>query len=217
MDKLIRIKIGGIGGQGVQFFSKLMIEATFLQGLNVTATSWYEPASTGGLTVADIILAPKDQEIVFPFIEQPDILICLAQRAYDEFKDMVTKKTVVLIDSMNVQNFEGSEWNNAKLALNLPLYETAIKLGNEKLGNIVALGFISEMLDFDDHFIPAIIQDVRPEDAENLELLEVDAKYFEQSLIKSSPEKFREKNVQALRDGYQLSRDTDYKKLVYKN
>jgi 2-oxoglutarate ferredoxin oxidoreductase subunit gamma len=212
MDNLLRIKIGGVGGQGVQFFSKLLIDAAFRQGLNVTATSFYEPASTGGLTVADVIIAPRDTEIIFPFVEAPEILICFAQRAWDEFKYLANSKCVILADSDYVHDFSGEEVKKAKLHFHLPFYAKAVELGSEKLGNIVVLGFLSEMLDFADHYVPAILQDINPEDAENLELLEVDAQNFEDTLVKSSPEKFREMNINAFKAGYQISLDIDYPK-----
>lgn len=214
MADVLRIKIGGIGGQGVQFFSKLLAEATFKQGLNVTTTSFYEPASTGGLTVADVIIAHSNEEIVFPFVETPDILICFAQRAWDEFKHITTENCVIIADKMNVQDFAGEEHDLAKMVIHLPFYEEAIKLGSEKLGNVVVLGFLSEMLDYVDHFISAIIQDKDPADAENHELLEVDAKNFEETLVKMSPEKFRKINIRALKRGYAMSLALDYEKVV---
>ncbi len=212
MANLLRIKIGGIGGQGVQFFSKLLINAAFKQGLNVTATSFYEPASTGGLTVSDVIIAHKNEEIIFPFVETPEILICLAQRAWDEFKLLATPRCVILADKDNVQDFSGEEVENAKLHFHLPFYGKAIEMGSEKLGNIIVLGFLSEMLDLADHYVPALLQDLDPEDAENLELLEVDAKNFEETLINSSPAKFRENNIKAFKVGYAMSQAIEYPK-----
>lgn len=212
MVQFLRIKIGGIGGQGVQLFSKLLIDAAFKQGLNVTATSFYEPASTGGLTVADVIITHKDNEIIFPFVETPEILICLAQKAWDNFKQFSTPHTVILADKDNVQDFSGPEVETAKLHFHLPFYRSAIDLGSEKLGNVVTLGFLSEMLDLADHYIPALLQDANPDDFANLELLEVDAKNFEESLIKSSPKKFRENNIKAFKLGYEMSKKIDYPK-----
>ncbi len=212
MTNALKIKVGGIGGQGVQFFSKLLAQAAFRQGLNVSTASLYEPASTGGLTLGDVVIAHHNEEIVFPFVEIPSILICFAQRAWDELKNTVTKHTIILADEDNVQYFSGKERELGLLSFHLPFFREAKTIGTESVGNIVALGFVSEMLDIADHYIPALLLEKKPEDAENHELLEVDPKYFEESLINSSPDKFREMNLKAFQIGYAMSKAIDYSK-----
>ncbi len=207
----ISIKAAGIGGQGIQFFGKLLSQAGFHQGLNVSVGTVYEPATTGGLTVSDIIIAHDGEEILYPFIEKPEICIFLAQRAWDEYKDIIQEYTILIVDKDQVKGIEGTEeYERAILTFNLPLFEKARELGSENVGNVVALGFVAEMLDFADNYVPSLLVHKKPEEAEEHELLEVDPKYFEESLVKSSPKKFTENNIQAFKIGYQMSAAIDY-------
>ncbi|MDH5402635.1 MAG: 2-oxoacid:acceptor oxidoreductase family protein [Candidatus Heimdallarchaeota archaeon] len=205
----LKIKIAGIGGQGVQFFGKLLGEAAFKQGLNVSQGVIYEPSTTGGLTVADITLAHADEEIIFPYIEEPNILIVFAQRCWDDYKHLVTENTILLVDQSNVQDFNPNE---SRLSLHLPFSKIALDIGSESVMNVVALGFISEMLDISDNHVHTILKNLSPEDAMVLELLEVAPENFEESLIKSSPKKFQEMNLKAFKMGYNLSLKEDYSK-----
>ncbi|MFV2014266.1 MAG: 2-oxoacid:acceptor oxidoreductase family protein, partial [Candidatus Heimdallarchaeota archaeon] len=71
----LTIKFAGVGGQGIQLAGKLLGQAAFRQGLNVSQGVKYEPATSGGLTTADVTLAKIDTEILYHFIENPDILV----------------------------------------------------------------------------------------------------------------------------------------------
>lgn len=212
MKKDIKIKIVGIGGQGVQFMGKLLSEAIFKQGLNVSMGVKYEPSTSGGLTLADVTMATNDQEIYYPFIETPDILITLAQRGWDDYRSEVSKNTIIISDEDNVQDFHDENTERAKMIIYLPFSRMAKDLGSEKLTNILVLGFLSEMLDVEAHHVPDLIGISNPEDSHETELLEVDPKYFEDSLTKSSPEKFRTMNIAAFKKGYDLALSTDYAK-----
>jgi len=206
------IKIAGIGGQGVQLAGKLLAEAAFKQGLQVSMGVNYEPATSGGLTVADVTLAPHGTEIDYPFIEMPNILICLAQRGWDEFKHQVTSMCVVIADRDNVPDFEGPAVEQAHLAFHLPFSAKARELGSEKVTNVLVIGFLAEMLDIKRHFVPQMLKELNPEDAHEYDLLEVSPRNFEASLIKASPERFKEMNLAAFEVGFQLSLDTEYSK-----
>ncbi|MHA2251158.1 MAG: 2-oxoacid:acceptor oxidoreductase family protein [Candidatus Kariarchaeaceae archaeon] len=207
----LSIKIVGVGGQGIQFFGKMLCESAFKQGLNVSQGVLYEPSTKGGLTLADVTLAPDDKEIVFPLIEKPEILIILAQRGWNEFKNSVGRKTIILADQDNVQDFDPED-GCCKLALHLPFSQKAIEIGSESITNIVALGFLSEMLDIGDHFVISMLNEATPEDREAgaYDLLQVEPESFEEALTKASPEHFREMNLKAFKTGYQLSLDSDY-------
>lgn len=208
----IKVKFVGIGGQGIQLAGKLLGSAGFKKGLNVSQGVNYEPATSGGITIADVTLAPKDKEIYYPFIEDPDILVVFAQRGWDEFKHTVHKNTIILADKDNVQNFDGPEAEKAKLAFHLPFSQMATDLGSEKVTNVLIIGFISEMLDVGENYVPAMIKEENPEGAGEYDLLEVEPQFFEESLIKASPKQFQEMNLAAYKAGYQLSLDQDYSK-----
>ncbi len=206
---IMKIKLTGVGGQGIQFLGKILAEAAFRQRLNVSQAVMYEPSTQGGLTVADIIIAPANDEIIYPYIDRdPNILLVLAQRAWDEYMDIVGPATIILFDQTNVQNIMFTRKCN--MALKVPFSETARSLGSENVTNIVALGFLSEMLDIGGHFVPEILKEVEPEDFLNPSLLEVSPQQFMESIIHMSPRRFREINLKAFKLGYSMSMSMDY-------
>ncbi len=208
----LRIKLAGIGGQGIQFMGKLLGEAAFKQGLNVSQGVKYEPSTKGGLTVADIVIAPTDEEIIYPFIErEPDVLVVLAQRAWDEYKDITTERTVILADQDNVQDFNPLKY---RMVLHYPFVRKALEIGSENIANVIILGFLSDMLDMGEHFLPNMLKDVQPDEFLEPELLEVEPDKFEDSIVHASPERFREMNLKAFRTGLTLSKNLDYSSLV---
>ncbi len=208
----LRIKLAGIGGQGIQFMGKLLGEAAFKQGLNVSQGVKYEPSTKGGLTVADIVIAPPNEEIIYPFIErEPDVLVVLAQRAWDEYKDITTERTVLLADKDNVQEFRPRKY---RLILHYPFVRKALEIGSENIANVIILGFLSDLLDVGEHFLPKMLKAIHPDEFLEPELLEVDPDKFEDSIVHASPSRFREMNLKAFRLGLSLSRKLDYSSMV---
>ncbi len=203
---VIQIKIAGIGGQGVQFAGKLLAHAAFSADLNVSQAVKYEPSTKGGLTVADLTIAKDDEEIVYPFIEnEPDILVIFAQRAWDEYKGIIGGNTLVLVDDSQVDT---SDMSHDRI-YRLPFSKVALQIGSENVMNVVALGFISELLDLEGNYITKGIGTSNPEEAEEHTLLEITPELFEESLVHDSPARFREKNLEAFKKGYELSASMD--------
>ena len=199
-----RIKIAGIGGQGVQFLGKLLCAAAFRANLNVSQGTIYEPSTSGGLTVADIIIAPDDEEIAYPFIEEnPDIFLALAQRGLDEYTSSIGVDTIIVADESYVHNFDIKTKHRA--ARLVPFAKTAFKLGSEKAMNLVALGYLSELLKIDSGNLSDEICDCHPDHAMDTTLLEVTPELFEDSLIDITPKKFQEINLSAFKEGYKLA------------
>ncbi len=204
----IRVKIAGVGGQGVQLIGKLLSDAAFRANFNVSQAVKYEPSTSGGLTVADVTIYPEDEVIGYPFIESnPDVLLVLAQRGWDEYKGILGKDTIVLADDSNVQNVEKTE--ECKAVYRLPFAKTALELGSEKVMNVVALGFIAELLDIEGNHITHGLDEFHPDETSDITLLEVAPEYFEESIVDLSPARFREMNMTAFKKGYDLSMGMD--------
>ncbi len=93
-----RIIFSGSGGQGVITASIILAEAAALrEGQNAVQAQSYGPEARGGATRADVILS--DQEIRFPKVTQPNILICLTQEAYNKFSWIIRPGGLLLTDS----------------------------------------------------------------------------------------------------------------------
>ena len=97
MDRY-RIVFSGSGGQGVITASIILAEAAVLhEGLNAVQSQSYGPEARGGATRADVIIS--DRAIRFPKANQPNILICLTQMAYNQFSPSIRPGGLLLTDS----------------------------------------------------------------------------------------------------------------------
>ena len=77
----IEIRISGIGGQGIIQTGTILSLAGMYDGKNVSQASTYGPESRGTPSRTDVIFS--DSDIDYPYIEKADILIVMAQKAYE--------------------------------------------------------------------------------------------------------------------------------------
>jgi 2-oxoglutarate ferredoxin oxidoreductase subunit gamma len=93
-----RIVFSGSGGQGVVTASIMVAEAAVLfEGLNAVQSQSYGPEARGGATRADVIIS--DRPIRFPKVNQPNVLICLTQEAYNRYSGSIRPGGLLLTDS----------------------------------------------------------------------------------------------------------------------
>ncbi len=82
--KRYRLLFAGSGGQGIITAAILLAKAAVIyEGLNAVQSQSYGAEARGGLSRSDVIISRE--EIYFPKVTQPNILICLTQRAYNNF------------------------------------------------------------------------------------------------------------------------------------
>lgn len=131
-----RIVFSGSGGQGVITAAIILAEAAVLhEGVNATQSQSYGASARGGATRSDIIIS--DDEINFPVVTQPNILICLTQQAYTTFAPIIRPGGTLITDLRFV---ETTRKIDAK-QIELPLYESVIKrIGKPIVFNICVLG-----------------------------------------------------------------------------
>jgi len=129
----VGVRFGGLGGQGLVTLGAVLAEAGALAGLRVAASQHYGSRARGGATYSDVILSAE--EIDYPHILHPDILVVLAQQAYDLYAPTLDKKGVTLADSFFVKPSDGHK------VLQIPGTRTAIEEAGNKLStNFVMLG-----------------------------------------------------------------------------
>ena len=56
----------------------------------------YGPESRGGACSAQVIVS--DAVIQYPYINTPDVLVCMSQSAYDKYKDQLKAEGLLLTD-----------------------------------------------------------------------------------------------------------------------
>jgi 2-oxoglutarate ferredoxin oxidoreductase subunit gamma len=132
----IRIVFSGSGGQGVITASIILAEAAVLyEGLNAVQTQSYGPEARGGATRSDVIIADKD--IYFPKVNQPNLLICLTQEAYNKFSPSIRPGGLLLLDRFYVQPARKVDARQ----VSLDMYKSVMdRIGKPIVFNICMLG-----------------------------------------------------------------------------
>lgn len=156
-----RIVFSGSGGQGVITAAIILAEAAVIhEGLNATQSQSYGAAARGGATRSDIILSTE--EINFPTVTQPNILVCLTQQAYNTFSPIIRPGGTLISDSRFV---ETTRKVDAK-QIELPIYETVMaEIGKPIVFNICVLGALLGIRPLvKEESLMAVIRDRVPKD-----------------------------------------------------
>ena len=133
------IRLSGSGGQGMITAGIIIANAAAIYEHKKSIQSQsYGPEARGGASKAEVIIS--DEDINFPKVTAPDVLIALTQEAYDKYSKDLKKGGVLITDSHMVTkiNTEGFK------VYSLPILQTV----NEKLGkalslNIAVLGVLN--------------------------------------------------------------------------
>lgn len=166
----------GIGGQGVMNLGEILCAAVVKTGLNVTFSPIYGAEKRGGRTMCNIVIS---DEVECQIVSNADIMLIMDDASMLEYYPMVSENGV-LITSTQVEAVVDCRCKDIR---KVPFMETAMELGNSKVANMIALGYVICFLPF-----------IRYEDVEDL-IRETFAK--KQKLIPM--------NLEALRKGYEMA------------
>ncbi len=131
-----RIVFSGSGGQGVITAAIVLAEAAVIhEGMNATQSQSYGAAARGGSTRSDIIIS--DHEIDFPLVNQPNILVCLTQDAYNTYAPIIRPGGTLITDTRFVSITRKVDAKQ----IELPVYENVMeKIGKPIVFNVAVLG-----------------------------------------------------------------------------
>ena len=130
------IRIAGLGGQGIIQTGTILSLAGMYDGKNVSQASTYGPESRGTPSRTDVIIS--DSEIDYPYIEKADILIVMAQKAYELYHSDLKESNKLFYDSEKVK-VEKAE-NNSFV---IPASGLAVKkLNNPLMAGIIMLSAV---------------------------------------------------------------------------
>ena len=178
MEQTKQIRICGFGGQGIILGGKILGHASISAGKHVAGLSSYGGAARGGVCDSDIIIS--DEAITFPQVIAADILIAMAQSAYDKHIGMVNKKTgLVLYDKQLVtpKDIDGIK------QIGIPAMEVAVKeCNNKQVANIILLGAAVEITGL------------------------MDKEVLKKAIEEGVRERFRELNLKAVEIGFTLGK-----------
>ena len=174
------MRLSGAGGQGLVLAGLIMADAAVMvDGFNVSQTQSYGPESRGGASRAEIVFG--EDQIDFPKVMKPDLLVCLTQAAFDEYGTDLEKFGVMVIDSsIDISRIDKTL---QETVYQLPIIETAVEeMGDKIFANMIVLGAISKIL-----------------------AKEIPAAYFEKSLIDHVPAETIDDNLEAFEIGREMS------------
>ena len=158
-----RLIIAGSGGQGVMLLGKILAQGAMRENKQVTWLPAYGAEVRGGTAHCMVIIS--DEEIGSPYVERADALIVLNAPSLNKFKNRLKPKGLLLLNSSLAPNF-----SDHKLQITQqPFTDIAIKLGNIKVANMVALGcFIAHKKIISLNTALEVIADIAPLDKKEL-------------------------------------------------
>lgn len=138
-----QIFITGFGGQGIIMAGDILGKAaTLFDHRHATMTQNYGPEARGGSCSSQVIISPE--EILFPYIEEPEILICMSQEGYAKNSGSLRRGGTLIWDADLVRM---EKENSAGCHYSIPATRFSEELGNKMMANIVMLGFLAAVTD----------------------------------------------------------------------
>lgn len=174
----LQIRLAGTGGQGLGLAGRLLADALVAEGLRVAQSQTYEPTSRGGTSRSDLVAARDGVD--YPLVTRLDCYVLLDQVALEDAAALLTDEALVIVDADRVPRPPGG--GNRRLHVLKPT-AAARALGNPRVANVVSLGALvtlSEVCAYDT---------------------------LETVVAASTPAKFRNLNITALREGRRLARE----------
>jgi 2-oxoglutarate ferredoxin oxidoreductase subunit gamma len=131
-----KLVFSGSGGQGVITAAVILAEAAVLfEGLEAVQSQSYGPEARGGATRTDVVIA--DTPINYPKVNQPAILVCLTQAAYNKYSPIVRPGGLLLTDTRFVTIARNVDARHVEL----PMYQEVVdKVAQPVVFNICMLG-----------------------------------------------------------------------------
>ena len=133
------IRLSGSGGQGLILMGIILAEAIGIyDGRFVAQTQSYGPEARGGSSKSEVIVS--DEEIDYPKVMQPDLLLAMNQRSCDEFFPELKPEGLLIVDSTFVSQVPTSK------AYQIPFTRIAReRFKREVVANIIALGALAQL------------------------------------------------------------------------
>ena len=179
MARVRQLRLCGFGGQGLVLGGVILGHAAIHDGKYVAGSDSYGVRVRGGYALSDVVIS--DEPIVYPHVMEADILIPMAQEAYEEHIGGVAAGGVIIYDDQLVTPRPGE---NIK-QVGIPATSAAIKELNQKqAANIVMLGALVAVT----------------------ELVSLDS--LNKAVAENVGERFREMNLKAVGMGFRLGEET---------
>lgn len=203
-----RIRIAGIGGQGVKYAGTILGHIAIEAGYYAAQIVVYNPAMRGGLIYSDITLASLP--IVSPYFEVPEILCLMNDTVWPSLEKDVGSSTQIIIDSDVINPLDlGLDGTKEDNLVQVPLSSIATEISGTP--NIVLIGYLSAQYNFlaDSNDIQSISKAVEAHPFKkflrsHLDLLRIEPSAFQNAIKELSPTRYRESNMNSFNAGIKL-------------
>jgi 2-oxoglutarate ferredoxin oxidoreductase subunit gamma len=133
----MRVRFGGLGGQGIVLAGSVLGEAATLAGLHASGSNSYGAAARGTACRSDVVIS--DAVIDYPHLAVSDVLLVMSQAAYLKYLPNVAERGAVFYDDFAVHPAsEVHVPHHAVAATSTALREFGSRLG----GNVILLGVL---------------------------------------------------------------------------
>lgn len=139
--KKVEIRLTGIGGQGVVLSSVILGRAASVYDkIDAVQTQTYGSDIRGGYVCTEVIIS--EEKIIYPVINNPNILVALAQKAYDSHVNNLQSDGILITDSDLV---ETSSLKDGISHYHESFNKIAVEeLKRKAVANMIMLGFLQE-------------------------------------------------------------------------
>jgi len=132
--------IAGFGGQGVLLTGQLLAYAGLIENKHVAWIPSYGPEMRGGTAHCSVIIS--DDRIGSPLVEEPGVALVFNRPSLDKFEPLMRPGGILVSNSSIVD--KKAERKDLYL-YEIPAGETARRLGNDRVANMVMLGACLEL------------------------------------------------------------------------
>jgi 2-oxoglutarate ferredoxin oxidoreductase subunit gamma len=129
------IMFAGFGGQGILLSAKIIALAAMDEGREVAWVPSYGPEMRGGTAYCTVVIS--DRLIGSPIIRNPMHLVAMNRPSLEKFAPVVKPGGIILVNSTLISIPSGRTDVDE---LRVPVNDIAVKIGNVRAANIVALG-----------------------------------------------------------------------------
>lgn len=178
------IRLAGFGGQGLILSGYILGKASAIfDKKNAALMQSYGPEARGGACSAEVVIS--DEEIDYPHVTSPEILVAMSQEAYNVYAPKVANGAKIIIDKDLVDPSKVSKMPEKITLFSVPASRLAEELNKKIVANIVILGYLVTKTDVVTE--QALIESIK--DSVPKHTLELNLKAFQQGLEYGRKEK----------------------------
>ena len=161
----VEVRFAGFGGQGIIKSGIIVAAAASIYGgKNAVQTQSYGPESRGGACKSEVVMS--EEEIDFPKVVEPDVLVVMSQHAYNEYAEHVKVGGIMIMDPGMIPHEK--ELSNVRV-FRVPATKIAEELGRKIVANIVMIGaFVAITSLLDENAVKESVRENIPRGTEEL-------------------------------------------------